>query len=148
MRTLKKNEQRMLYSLYLESETVYETDDDGNIIYYTDREGNKYPIEIGSAEPHYSTPVEFYASIKGTLNEAQVKEYGLDQSSIYSQITASKNAIPIVKGSYIWKESEVIYDDEGYPDVTSADYKVVGVLDESLSVDLYLLNRISKDDTE
>ena len=45
MMTLASNKQSMKYSLQGERVPVYETDENGNIIYYTDSDGNKIPME-------------------------------------------------------------------------------------------------------
>ena len=46
--TLQSNKQAMKYSLQGERVPIYETDENGNIIYYEDSDGNKIPIIIYS----------------------------------------------------------------------------------------------------
>ena len=46
--TLASNKQSMEYSLQGERVPIYETDENGNIIYYTDSDGNKIPMKVGS----------------------------------------------------------------------------------------------------
>lgn len=144
MRTLRKNRQRMFYSLYKSEETVYETDEDGNIK-YMEIDGVQVPIEVGTREAHYDTPVEFKANIHSELNEMHLKSYGVDQSSIYSEIIVEKGKLPLKIGTIIWRESEIIYEDEEQtnPKQSSADYTVVGIMTESLHTDSYLLQRNS-----
>lgn len=149
MRTLRKNKQRMFYSLYKSAEPIYETDEYGNIE-YMEIDGVQVPIEVGTREPHYDTPIEFKANIYSELNEMHLKSYGVDQSSIYSEIIVEKGKLPLKIGTIIWRESEIIYEDEEQttPKQSSADYTVVGIMTEGLNTDAYLLQRNSKEEEE
>ena len=134
-----------VYSRDENGEIIYEhyEDSDGNIIYYLDDEGNKIPLETGETKIGYSIPSDFAANINNKLDEVTWREYGIDNSTNYAQIVASKNAFPLKVGSIIWKNSEVGYKDEAQTiiDDTTADYVVKGVADEGLSVDLFLLQK-------
>lgn len=143
MRTLKKNQQSMKYSLQIGEVPIYQTDDDGNIIYYEDSEGNKIPLETGETEIGYSKPVPFLANINNKLDEVTWREYGVDDTTKFAQIVVQKNSLPLQVGSIIWKKSEVGYKDGAQTviDEKSCDYTVKGVADEGLSVDLFLLQR-------
>lgn len=59
MMTLASNKQSMKYSLQGERVPIYETDENGNIIYYEDSDGNKIPMETGEYTTGYSHPVSF-----------------------------------------------------------------------------------------
>lgn len=146
MRLLRKNMQPMKYSLQDGRAPIYETDIDGNIIYYEDSEENKKPLETGEYETGYSSPVDFMGNINNKLAEVLIKNFGIDDSTNYAQIVVEKDALPIKNGSVIWKKSEVKYKDESKTivDEKSADYLVKGVADEGQSEDLYLLQRIVK----
>jgi hypothetical protein len=146
MRTLRKNKQRMFYSLYKSAEPIYEKDEYGNIK-YMEIDGVQVPIEVGTREPHYDTPIEFKANIYSELNEMHLKSYGVDQSSIYSEIVVEKGKLPLKIGTIIWRESEIIYEDEEQttPNQSSADYTVVGIMTEGLNTDAYLLQRNSSE---
>ncbi len=144
MRTLKKNKQKMFYSLYVGRETIYKYDDAGNkIISYVDSDGNVYYEDEGTTEPHYKEPVEFRACITSSLNELHARAYGVDQSSIYSEIVCKKGYLPLEYGTKIWRTSEIEWlDEENHiPNADSADYTVVGLMDEGLYEDCYLLQR-------
>lgn len=143
MRTLRKNKQPMKYALQNAEIPIYQTDEDGNILYYEDSEGNKIPLETGETEIGFSEPVSFLANINNKLDEVAWREYGIDNSTNYAQIVSSKNVLPLNAGSIIWKKSEVGYKDEAQTiiDDTTADYVVKGVADEGLSVDLFLLQK-------
>lgn len=146
MMCLASNQQKMFYALQNGQVPIYETDENGDILYYEDGEGNRYPIETGETEVGYTEAVEFFGNINNKLNEVVWQDYGIDNSTNYAQIVASKGAIPLVAGAVIWKKSEVGYKDElnTIIDSTTADYIVKGVADEGLNFDLFLLQRQTK----
>jgi hypothetical protein len=133
----------MWYSQHGQRITVYEKDDDGNIKYYEDADGNRIPL-ISDEKIGYSEPKEFYANISNKLSEVLVKEFGIDDSSTYVQIVTDKGYLPLKAGDLVWKKSEVGFDEDNLPEPTSADYTVKGVADEGLTVDLYLLQKTVK----
>ena len=143
MLTLASNKQSMKYSLQGERVPIYETDENGNIVYYTDSDGNKIPIETGEYTTGYSQPIPFLANINNKLNEVVWQDFGIDDSTNYAQIVTSKDELPLKVGSVIWKKSEVGYKDEEkmLVDITTSDYTVKGVADEGMSEDLFLLQR-------
>lgn len=155
MMTLASNKQSMKYSLQGEIVPIYETDEngnivydhytdsDGNIIYYLDENGNKIPLATGEYTTGYSQPVSFFANINNKLNEVVWQDFGIDDSTNYAQIITSKDKLPLKVGSVIWKKSEVGYkdDDKTIVDETTADYTVKGIADEGMSEDLFLLQR-------
>lgn len=143
MMTLQANKQAMKYSLQDGQLPIYETDEDGNIIYYTDSEGNQIPIETGEYTTGYSQPVSFFANINNKLNEVVWQDYGVDNSTNFAQLIVSKGELPLKAGSVIWKKSEVGYKDEAKTivDITTSDYTVKGIADEGMSEDLFLLQR-------
>lgn len=136
------NKQKMKYSLQSERVPIYEKDDKGNIKYIT-VDGEKVPVETGEYEIGYTSPVTFYANISNKLDEALMKEFGVDNSTDYAQIVTNKGYLPLAVGSVIWKRSPVGYKyiELGIPDALTCDYTVKGVADEGLTVDLFLLQR-------
>lgn len=136
----------MSYSLYGATIPVYQRDDDGNII-YDNIFGVQVPIETGTYEITYGKPIPFKANIHSELNEMHLKSYGVDQSSIYSEIVVKKGELPLKIGTIIWRESEIVYEDneKTIPKQSSADYTVVGIMTEGLSEDCYLLQRNSSE---
>ena len=143
MMTLQSNKQAMKYSLQGKRVPIYETDENGNSVYYADSDGNKIPIETGEYKTGYSQPVAVVANINKKLNEVVWQDYGIDDSTNYAQIITSKGELPLKAGSVIWKKSEVGYkdDDRTIVDETTADYTVKGIADEGMSEDLFLLQR-------
>lgn len=141
--TLDQNKQVLYYSLQSGNIPVYETDENGDIIYYEDADGNRIPLETGVTTIGYTQPVKFFACINNKLNEVVWQDYGIDDSTNYSQIIVSKGTLPLKSGSVIWKKSEIGYKDDAHtiPDESTSDYTVKGVSDEGLSVDLFLLKR-------
>ena len=85
----------------------------------------------------FSKPKEFYANISNKLSEVLVKEFGVDDSSTYVQIVTDKGHLSLNAGDVVWKKSEIVYDEDGLVDSTTADYEVKGVADEGLTVDLF-----------
>lgn len=167
------NKQVMHYSLYSGTVPVYETDDNGMII-YTEVDGEQYPVEAGTQEARYSMPVQFEACINSELNEMHMKAWGVDQSSIYAEIVCQKDYLPLDIGAIIWRTSPITYDDlpdsfmetdegnyiavdgegetylvtnsgERIPHQASSDYTVVGLRTEGLWEDWFLLRRNSSD---
>lgn len=144
MRTSKKDKQQMYYSLFSNSTVEYERDADGNIV-YIEIDGEQVPVELGTLVESYQKPVPFKASISSSLNEMHIKSWGVDQSSIYSEIAVRKGYLPLEIGTIIWRTSAIKWKDEtlGIPDASSADYTVCGLMDEDLYHDFYLLKRNS-----
>ena len=134
------NKQNMKYSLQGKRIEVYERDQDGNIKFYESDSGEKIPL-IKKEVVGFSEPTIFYANISNKLSEVLAKQFGIDDSTNYAQIITDKGALQIKSGDLIWKKSDVKYDEDGIVDSTSADYTVMGVADEGLTVDLFLLKR-------
>lgn len=141
MRTLNKNKQKMKYSIKVERKPIYETDSDGNIIYYEDEEGNRIPLETGEYEMGYSEPVEFYSNISMSGGEAEAREFGLSVADYDAVLVLDKNKVPLKEGSLIWHEKEVKFKDDGEVDTTSADYTVKKVAN-SLNSAKYVLKAV------
>ena len=108
--------------------TIYEKDDDGNIKYYIDSDGNKIPL-IAEEKVGFSKPVDFRANIAFSGGEAKTEEFGFDAADYDAIILTDKNEFPLKKGDLIWLDSEVTYIDEDTEtvDETSADFTIVGV---------------------
>lgn len=99
--SLKANKQKMKYSRSGQKITIYETDDDGNRKFYETSDGEK--IYYTKKVDGFSDPVSFMANISNKLSEVLVKEFGIDDSTSYCQITTDKGYLPIKSGDYIWK---------------------------------------------
>lgn len=143
--TLQSNKQAMKYSLQGERVTIYETDENGNIIYYTDSDGNQIPMETGEYTTGYSQPVSFFGNIAMSGGEVDSVEFGIDVSGYDATLVVDKGAIPIDETSLIWHTSKVGYKDaeKTIVDGSTADYKVIAVK-PSLNTIKYILGRITK----
>lgn len=145
MRMQTKNKQKMYYALLDKEIPIYERDSNGNIIYYTDADGNKIPLEKGEHELGYSEPIEFFGNIALSGGESKEVEYGIDVSAYDATLIVDKNAIPLSETSLIWFESAVGHKDtdKTIVDPNSADYKVLEVK-HSLNVSKYILGKTVK----
>lgn len=147
MRTMQRNKVKFLYSNYNESETIYELDTDGNVIYdsYTDTDGTvyNYPKEIGSTSPGYTSPKKMYANISMSGGEAEAREFGLDVSQYSAILICEKNKYNIDETSIIWYKNSVEYKDAEETEIepNSADYRVVKV-SESINYVRYVLQKV------
>ena len=74
MMTLQSNKQAMKYSLQGGRVPIYETDENGNIVYYTDSDGNQIPMETGEYTTGYSQPVSFFGNIAMSGGEVDFVE--------------------------------------------------------------------------
>jgi len=158
MDLLLTNEQEMKYSLQMKERIpIYETDDDGNVIYKSyeddegnlinilDDDGNKIPETTGDYEYKYSTPVSFCANISMGCSDTQAEIFGIDPSGYDATIVTERNALPLTETSVIWFQSEPTYkdEDEAIPNPKSADYQVVKVVD-SLNYTTIVLRKRTK----
>lgn len=142
MRTLRKNELRLFYSLFLENAPKYELDEEGHkIVDYYDDDGNPIYLETGETEDTYDDPVEFWANIDGNVRETLMQEFGVINSPNYAQIVAKTGLYDFKVGTLIWKDSEIEYKEDGTPDEASADYDVIGILDEQTDNTTFFLHK-------
>lgn len=131
---LKINMQPMKYALQGQEVAIYERDENGNILYYTDSDGNPYLDDNGNKIPKvleektgFSEPVDFKASISFSGGEAQTKEYGFNTADFDAVLLTDREKYPLQKGDLIWLNNKPTYTDERLIDETTADFTVVGV---------------------
>lgn len=148
MVTLQRNKQKMKYSLQGTGEPIYQMDENGNIKTFTDSEGNKIAMKTGEYDNNFHEPVDFKACINNKLSEDVWREYGIDDSTNYSQIVTAKGYLPVKTGDVIWRTSDVVLDENGNVDSESSDYIVKGVADEGLNYDVFLLQKNVKNGGE
>lgn len=143
MRNLKKNMQKLWYGIYSDQITIYERDEDGNII-YVDIDGEQVPSIAGEIAG-YNEPVIFFANIAMSGGESEAKEYGVNQTDYEAVIVTTDKSLPIDELSLIWHTTEPVLDADGLVDADSADYKVIAVK-PSLNGVKYLLKKLPKGD--
>ncbi len=141
MRSLKKNQQRLQYSTYADRITIYERDEDGNII-YVDIDGEQVPVIAGEIAG-YNMPVIFFANIAMSGGESEAKEYGVNSTDYEAVIVTTDKSLLIDELSLIWHTTEPVLDTAGLVDADSADYKVIAVK-PSLNGVKYLLKKLPK----
>ena len=122
MRSLKKNKQNFYYALHSDSITIYEKDENGNIVYVDDGEGNLIPVVLGETAG-YREPKEFKANISAGKGSAQEEVFGTG-IDFTRTISTSDMTCPIDELSLLWLDSEPQYLSDGTVDPDSADYKV------------------------
>lgn len=170
MRTLRKNQVLLQYSLQVAEIPEFQTDADGNIMYdgytddegnffpYLDENGNKTPLFTGTTEILYGHPNPFMVSISMSGGEAEAVEYGLSTADYSAVIILPLNAVPLKEGALIWHTSEPAYKYGGdeinidingeqitgrFVEKTSADYIVVSVRN-SLNYTKIILDAVNK----
>lgn len=142
MRSLKKNQQNLWYSTYAGQIIIYDKDDNGNIKYFDDGEGNLIPIEIGK-KAGYDNPVSFYANISAGKGTSQEEVFGV--SLDYTKtISTTDMDLPISETSLIWFETEPAYNADGTVNEASADYSVAAIA-RSLNNVVYAIKKRAKE---
>nr|DAM18590.1 MAG TPA: hypothetical protein [Bacteriophage sp.] len=143
------NKQNMKYSRQGQTVTIYERDEEGNLVYigHTDSDGNFYPYFDDDGNPipkelgtkiGFSEPVSFKANISFSGGEAQAEEYGFNVADFDAVLLTERNKFPFSKGDIIWLDSIPTFDSDGLVDSTSADFTIVGVK-PSLTSTKYML---------
>lgn len=144
MRSSRILERKMFFSNQTGEVPIYKRDDDDNIVYYTDSDGNKIPLFEDGTEIGYSIPEELYGNIAFNGGEVESREFGLSISDYDASLVTTLNAYPINETSIIWFESEVKFKDKDKTivDEKTADFRVRAVR-PSINVSKYLLERIT-----
>jgi len=145
MRTPRRFKQRMYYALLVGREPVYELDDRGNIIYIYSH-GEQIPKQTGETRDKYGSPIEFYNSISGELTENELQAFGT-QVLASAKMTYKRGQYPFRTGTLVWKQSEVKYLDNGSIDPSSADFRVMGVMNEGQYFWKCMLESLSNNET-
>lgn len=172
MLTLRRNNQSLKYALRIgEIEEIEKdeqgnpkyveeyTDDEGNVYYAHDDNGNLIPMTTGERKIIYSEPVAFDANISEQGgSESEALPYGISTADYEATIVYQRGAYPLTEGSLIWFKSEVEYEYNGeevtitiddkeitqkIPVETSADFRVVK-LSDSLNNTLAILEKMNK----
>lgn len=148
MRTLRKNKQKMYFSNFKETKPLYETDEDGNIVYNEfeyDGVVYKEPIEIGVSNNGYTTPTEMFASISMSGGEVEYREFGIDNQNYNAILITNKGEYQLNETSLIWFKSEIKYKDEQKTEIepNSADYRVIQI-SECINFTKYILQKVVK----
>ena len=146
MRTARRIKQPMFYSNFTQAIPIYERDSEGNILYREMPDGTSIPLTTGETIQGYAEPTEFFNSITASLTEDELKAFGGEKMAI-AKMTFHHGEFPFQVGTLIWKKSPVKYDKQGNADPKSADYRVMGVLDEGQNFHRAILEKITKGET-
>ncbi len=126
MRTARRVKQPMFYSTHHEGQPVYETDEEGNIVYDIMPDGERLPRQIGEDPEGYDTPVKFFNSITGSLTAEELQAFGVEARG-KAKMTYRKGEFPFTVGVLIWKNKPIGYTEDGRVDEASADYRIIGI---------------------
>lgn len=141
MRSLNKNRQKLWYSTYCNQITIYQRDENGEIV-YDEIDGEHYP-RIISEKAGYNSPVSFCANISAAKGSSDSEVFGV--SLDYTKtISTTDMSLPISETSLIWFETEPVIKDDGTGDESSADYAVVAVA-RSLNNVVYAIKKRAKE---
>ena len=141
MRSLKKNQQKLYFSTYNSTITIYERDENGEIV-YDEIDGEKYP-RIIAERAGYNKPVFFNANVSAGKGTAQEEVFGKD-IDFTRTISTTDLTLPIDELSLVWIESEPMYLEDGTVDPNSADYKVAAKPARSLNQLMIALKALPK----
>ena len=141
MRSLKKNQQKLYYSTYADQITIYQRDENGEIV-YDEIDGEKYP-RIIAERAVYNKPVFFSASVSAGKGTAQEDVFGKD-IDFTRTISTTDLMLPIDELSLVWIESVPKYLEDGTVDPNSADYKVAAKSAKSLNQLMIALKALPK----
>lgn len=142
MRQNRRIKQKMFYSNFGKEIPVYVTDDEGEIVYQIMPDGKTIPRTTGETKQGYEEPVEFYNSISGTLTEDELQAFGGEKRAV-AKMTFKKAEYPFRVGTLVWKDSEVWYIGEEV-DENSADYRIMGILDEGQHFYRAIMEKVTK----
>lgn len=142
MRTLRNNKSRLWYALQAPERKIYQTDDNGDIV-YMEIQGEQVPVVKEVVRNEYFDITEFFANISMSGGDSEAVEYGIDKSAYSAKIIFPNNVLPITETSLIWQDNEPQMDDNGMVDKKTADYKVVRIV-PSLNFTVYLLQKVVK----
>lgn len=141
MRSLKKNKQSLWFATYSDQITIYERDENGEIV-YDEIDGELIP-RIIAERAGYSDPVLFHANISAGKGTAQEDVFGTD-IDFTRTISTTDLSLPIDTLSLVWIEHEPKFLDDGTVDPDSADYKVAAKPAKGLTSLMIALKELPK----
>ena len=142
MRTARRSKQIMYYSNFHNSEPIYLRDDEGNIVYRTMPDGEQVAVKDGETKEGYDEPTKFENTISGSLSQEELQAFGGETRAI-AKITYHKEEYPFRVGTLIWKNSKVEHIDDRV-DENSADYRVMGILNDGQHFYRAIMEKVTK----
>ena len=146
MRCLKRNKQKLYYSLLVGTVPEYELDENGDKVVAYVEDGVTYYAETGTKLPLYSEPVEFYGNIALSGSDVIRQEFGVNDEHYEAVLVQNKGELPITETSLLWYQTTPetkIIEGQTYADDATADYKVLRII-PSLNNDRYILSKVVK----
>ena len=140
MRSLRKNMQHIYFATYSSQITIYERDENGEIVYV---DVEKTIPKIIAEKAGYTKPVSFYVNISMSGGEANQAEYGFDTGSYEAVLVTTDKSLPLDELSLIWHTTEPVVSADGVVDESTADYSIIAVK-PSLNSVKYLLKKRAK----
>lgn len=140
MRSLKKNQLALYFSIYAGQQIIYERDENGEIVYIDEE---KTIPKIIAERAGYNKPVSFCVNVSAGKGTAQEEVFGKD-IDFTRTISTTDLALPIDELSLVWIESEPKYLEDGAVDPNSADYKVAAKPAKSLNQLMIALKALPK----
>ena len=134
MRNPRINQKEIYYATYSESVPVYETDEDGNIIYV-----DGIPVETGEYTTGRGNPVKAKMSVSASKGEANSQPFGTDVAYTKVLCTCDMN-LPIDENTVLWVDIAPTLKENGSTD-SKHDYKVVRVA-KGLHNVLYAIEKV------
>lgn len=126
MRDLKRNQNKIYYTLYQESVPVYEVDENGDII-YVEIDGVKVPVETGETTSGYTEVREFDVNVSASKGETENNVFG--KSLDYDKVLLTHDTMcEIDEFSRLWIDTKPI----------------IGVGGEANSEPEYTVKRVAK----
>ena len=139
MRSLRKNMQHIYFATYSSQITIYERDENGEIVYV---DVEKTIPKIIAEKAGYTKPVSFYANISMSGGEANQAEYGFDTGSYEAVLITTDKSLPLDELSLIWHTTEPVVSADGVVDESTADYSIIAVKPSLNSVKYLLKKRV------
>ena len=168
-----KDLQEMKYLLQTNTKIPVSEENSSGEVEYIEIDGELVPIETGFYNVGHEQEtqsgelvdkiVTFYGNISFSGGETHLEEYGVNSADYDAVLVMPKDSLPITETSYIWYDSDPVYQDgtlvdsesnpietsngqtvtvlTGRVDTSSADFKVVKVI-PSLGFKRYLLKAV------
>lgn len=118
MRSARANQKTIYYALYNQKVPVYETDENGDILYDGDT-----PIETGDYTVGRGNPIKLKISISAGKGDSEEQPFGTDVQFSRTMNTCNMD-LPIDENTVLWIDVKPVIKADGSTD-TENDYKVV-----------------------
>lgn len=137
MRDLERNKQKIYYALYQNNQPVYETDENGDII-YIDINGEQVPVDTGATVSGYSNPAELMINVSASKGDSENTVFG--KSLDYERVMSTHDLTLLIdEHSHLWVDVAPVINEDGKTS-TEHDYEVKAV-SKSINNVLYAIKK-------